>query len=209
MKELQGVERLVIEDSLEISGKRKALKISDICGEPVGIGYDTSGHLQYLTRKGFELLALPSSSAHHGDVGLRMINIFHHLFRENERTASLEIMGDEDVHVYDSSLLRLRQNNFIWVEVVHASALFVSTYKALTDKQKALTQEISFESLRALLLPDGIYSVGREDTMAKVSESVEQDVLKISGMLAGINDAVKHVASDLEFKFEDAFEEYA
>ena len=42
--------------------------------------------------------------------------------------------------------------------------------------------------------------------MAKVSESVEQDVLKMSGMLADIT--VDHVESNLELKFEDVFEEY-
>ena len=42
--------------------------------------------------------------------------------------------------------------------------------------------------------------------MVNASESVEQDVLKMSGMLADIT--VDHVESDLELKFEDVFEEY-
>ena len=56
MKELRAIERLNIVDPEEIAEKRKGLKISDASGEPIGIGYDASGHLQYLTRKGFELL---------------------------------------------------------------------------------------------------------------------------------------------------------
>ena len=42
--------------------------------------------------------------------------------------------------------------------------------------------------------------------MVNALESVEQDVLKMSGMLADIT--VDHVESDLELKFEDVFEEY-
>ena len=72
--------------------------------------------------------------------------------------------------------------------------------------KKGFSQEISVNALETLLLPDSIYSVGREDTMVIASESVEQDVLKMSGMLADIN--VEHVGSDLELKFEDVFEEY-
>ena len=53
---------------------------------------------------------------------------------------------------------------------------------------------------------EGIEAKSREDTTVNASESVEQDVLKMSGMLADIT--VEHVGSDLELKFEDVFEEY-
>ena len=41
MEGLPVIERLDTLDPLEISGNRKALKISEVCGEPVGIGYGT------------------------------------------------------------------------------------------------------------------------------------------------------------------------
>jgi len=170
------------------------------------IGCDASGHLQYLTRKGFELFNTPSSSAHHGDINLPKINILDNLFGIQERTALLDMTQDKNMHVNDSTLLRLQKNVFIWVEVVRKSRLFEFIYKDLTDAQKGLTQEISVNALETLLLSDSIYSVGREDIMVNASESVEQDVLKMSGMLADIT--VDHVESDLELKFEDVFEEY-
>ena len=206
MKELRAIERLNIVDPEEIAEKRKGLKISDASGEPIGIGYDASGHLQYLTRKGFELLNTPLSSAHHADMYLPKINILDHLFGIQERTALFDMIQDKNMHVNDSTLLRLQKNVFIWVEVVRKSRLFEFIYKDLTDAQKGLTQEISVNALETLLLSDSIYSVGREDTMVNASESVEQDVLKMSGMLADIT--VDHVESDLELKFEDVFEEY-
>ena len=205
MKELRAIERLNIVHPEEIAEKRKGLKISDASGEPIGIGYDASGHLQYLTRKGFELLNTPCS-AHHGDMYLPKINILDHLFGIQERTALLDMIQNKNMHVNDSTLLRLQKNVFIWVEVVRKSRLFEFIYKDLTDAQKGLTQEISVNALETLLLSDSIYSVGREDTMVNASESVEQDVLKMSGMLADIT--VDHVESDLELKFEDVFEEY-
>ena len=55
------------------------------------------------------------------------------------------------------------------------------------------------------MLPDSIYSVGREDTGERIGEC-RTSVLKISGMLADIT--VEHVESDLESKFEDVFEDY-
>ena len=134
------------------------------------------------------------------------LDFFDNLFGIQERTALLDMTQDKNMHVNDSTLLRLQKNVFIWVEVVRKSRLFEFIYKDLTDAQKGLTQEISVNALETLLLSDSIYSVGREDTMVNASESVEQDVLKMSGMLADIT--VDHVESDLELKFEDVFEEY-
>ena len=147
MNELRAIERLHIVDPEEIAEKRKALKISDASGEPIGIGYDASGHLQYLTRKGFELFNTPSSSAHHGDIYLRKINIIDHLFGIQERTALLDMIQDKNMHVNDSTLLRLQKNVFILVEVVSKSRLFELIYKDL----KGFSQEISVNALETRL----------------------------------------------------------
>ena len=119
----------------------------------MGVGLGVTGYLNFVTTKGAELLGITQQQLHSAE---HYINLQDFLFISDKKVGFEQLMSTLQETGDNSTLVKLRSGEFVWAEVVQASALIINMIErseaaVKRNGLKYTSIEISTDSMKSLL----------------------------------------------------------
>lgn len=133
--------------------RTKMLTLTDSKSEVIGIGVGVIGGLNYVTRRGAELLGIIQLQQCSTE---DYVNLQDFLFLSIEKIQFKELMSTLQETGDNSTLLKLRSGEFVWAEVIQTPALMIDTLEKFESALrgnglKPTSKELSIATLNSLL----------------------------------------------------------